>query len=296
MGNKITENEIDLLNILNNIWKSKFQILFILLIFTFSAYLVGNLIPKNYKVKLSITSKNITATRAFDTEVDITYLNDISNMLTSIFSDIDYFEDYINNHPDYINQKKNNKNFKYKVIFKSGNKPNKSTSLIVLDIENEDQSVVIENIMNDFTDEVFNRAIKNVIRQQNAKIKKSLTILSDDLEIAEMLNIKKDVSVDINREFYKESNAVINFTTLQGYHKGTLVLEKQIETLEKRYDNFKKNLENSVLYNKSYFFEKVQKSSKSIFALNNILLLFIAIGILVSTVFVVLSSKKTKKR
>jgi hypothetical protein len=146
--------------------------------------------------------------------------------------------------------------------------------------------------MEDYIYEVFNKAVSYSVHLQKTKFKETIRALEEDFEIAKALNIVKDVAVDFDPRHFKERNVVINFTNLQGYYKGTVVIQQQIKNLEDRQDITLKEINNRDLYNHHAFFEKIKISSKSIFDLKSILLLFIMIGILFSVVFVALSREK----
>jgi hypothetical protein len=127
---------------------------------------------------------------------------------------------------------------------------------------------------------------------QKTKFKETIRTLEEDLEIAKALNIVKDVAVDFDPKHFKERNVVINFTNLQGYYKGTMVLQQQIKHLEDRHNLKLEKIKNRNLYLQNAFFEKIEISSQSIFDFRSILLLFITIGIFFSVVFVVYQAKK----
>ena len=291
MRNKKKISEIDLFDFLKKFWKYKFQVLLILLSSVILSYITSKLVPKEFKVSTAIPSEKMIKIRMLDDVMDENIVTNLKNHLSLIVSDVSYFKSYIDNHPYIDGLKKKNEKINYKISLVQGNK-DKETSIIISNLYNKDQSIKFKKIMEDYIYEVFNKAASYSVQLQKTKFKETIRTLEEDFEIAKALNIVKDVAVDFDPKLFKERNVVINFTNLQGYYRGTMVIQQQIKNLEDRQVITLKEINNRDLYNHHAFFGKIKISSKSIFDLKSILLLFITIGIFFSVVFVALSRKK----
>jgi hypothetical protein len=291
MKKKIKISEIDLFDFLIKFWKCKFQVLLILLSSITLSYMTSTQIPKEFKVSTVIPSVQMIKVRLLNDVIDESIVVNFRNLVSLIISDTSYSENYIDNHPYIVELNKNGKKINYRISLNQNDSKNKGV-VTISNLSNKNQSIKFKKILEDYFDEVFSKAVSVSVQLQKTKFKETIRTLEEDLEIAKALNIVKDVAVDFDPKHFKERNVVINFTNLQGYYKGTMVLQQQIKHLEDRHNLKLEKIKNRNLYLQNAFFEKIEISSQSIFDFRSILLLFITIGIFFSVVFVVYQAKK----
>lgn len=220
-------DQVDLIEIAKNIWKLK-RIISILIIAVFTlGYQVYIFQPYsktiNYDIKKLSSLKRFTTKENFNYEIFKKFFSHLYD-----FYDSGYISEYISNHD--LNKKYSQGDNKFKIYVNEGNVKIKN-----IPFENFDQyQIIIDNMFDEIIADILIYMAK-VAKEENEEYK---TEIARNLKIAEMLNLKVDISVAkiIQSETESENdNANIdgknkyNATTTQIYHRGEKVLKKELE-------------------------------------------------------------------
>ena len=228
-------DQIDLIEIAINIWKLKKIIsILIIVVFTFG-YQVYIFQPYsktiNYNIKKLSSLKRNTTKENFNYEIFKKFYSHLYD-----FYDSGYISEYISNHD--LKKKYSQGDNKFKIYVNEGNVKIKN-----IPFENSDQ---YQRIIDSMFDEVIADILIYMAKEAKEENEKYETEIARNLKIAEMLNLKVDISVAgiVQSETESENDNEnidgknkYNATTTQIYHRGEKVLMKELEMINEDIKN-----------------------------------------------------------
>ena len=193
-------------------------------------------------------------------------------------------KDDIKNHPNYKLLKTKNKNTKidFKIKF--------NTEL--LKIYNIDQKYVLEfqKIINDVLIENIRLNLNYIILEKKIEYTSKKKLLESDLEVANLLNLEEDISVSVNDP--NKNKGSVN-VVMQGYHKGSKVLNKQLELIENDMNEEIKEFSQLKNFEWNYFYNNEMQLVSSVKLIIIFLVCFFLF--LLSVLFFLLKNNGLKK-
>lgn len=220
--NKKKSLEVDLYQFLKNLWKIKNIVLTLFLIFFSLGVLFNTYQPKTVQLSYTLKKTDGFIRDIVAEKLELKVLKEFIDHQKKNYNPL-IIKDDIKNHPNYKLLKTKNKNTKidFKIEF--------NTEL--LKINNIDQKYILEfqKIINDVLIENIRLNLDHIILEKKIEYTSKKKIFRGDLEIANLLNLEEDISVSVNDQ--NKNKGSVN-VVMQGYHKGSKVLKKQIELIE----------------------------------------------------------------
>ncbi len=252
----IETDEIDLANITRELWKDKFLIFSISLIFSILSYLYISFKPKEFQTHISLRPIPSTLLTKFDNEIKVGNKQHGKNQqLTFSFLLNEEFHQNLKSF-DNLNRfvENNNKNNSFKAFLKkknisakdyflNGNSKNKFGNLTDKKnkiIENKyylnfPKELVGEDFLDAYVLHTFFESEKEILQQIRSMLSIEKSRYEKDLEITKKLNIKEPI---LQQKLQERSIFMINEPD-EGYYKGTTVIQSKIDSLNKIYDDAK---------------------------------------------------------
>lgn len=281
--NKKKSLEIDLYMILKNLWKIKNIVLTLFLIFFSLGVLFNTYQPKTVQLSYTLKKTDGFIRDIVAEKLELKVLKQFIDHQKKNYN-TQIIKDDIKNHPNYKLLKTKNKNTKidFKIEF--------NTEL--LKIYNIDQKYILEfqKIINDVLIENIRLNLDHIILEKKIEYTSKKKIVRGDLEIANLLNLEEDISVSVNDQ--NKNKGSVN-VVMQGYHKGSKVLKKQIELIENDMNEEIKKFSQLKDFEWSYFYNNEIKLVSNVKLIKIFLVCFFLFSL--SVLFFLLKNNGLKK-
>ena len=254
----LSDEEIDLKKIILNLWKEKFLLIIIILIFSITGYIYGAIKPKVYQLK--VTTRDIPTLSFAKFEVSLEILNDqysnsdIKNIKKKIDLPLIFEKEFnqnllsLDNMVNFFEQ--NKKIDKFKSYLKTNNINiknyfNDKFKLAIPDKINDKLNKYLFNYTDNFSQQIsaheflqdyviYTKRIseKKISEQLSEIILNNIEYYNQNFNIAKKINLEYPILTTI------EGTKVVNEPDAL-FYKGTKVLSEQILNLEKLLDQIK---------------------------------------------------------
>jgi LPS O-antigen subunit length determinant protein (WzzB/FepE family) len=253
----IETDEIDLGKIIRKLWKDKFLILSVSLIFSLLSYLHISQKPKEFQTTITLREIPSTLLNKFDSEIKfsqqqslkeikpIVFANSLNKEFNQNLNSFDNLNRFVKNNNKFSSFKAflKEKKISAKDYFLNGNSKNKFGNIEKKNksIENKyylnfPKELEGDDFLNDYVLFIFKESEKAILQQIRSMLSIQMSRYEKDLAITKKLNIKEPI---LQQKLQERSILVINESD-EGYYKGATVIQSKIDSLNKIFKDAKK--------------------------------------------------------